>query len=150
MSNGVNTRAVSHSVKMEMLSHSLARRPRRELEGALEIAEALLRAAGDWNGDDVRLGNILPAPALAQPKEAVSVATRCMYFEFCDEPRNDQRSRQMMVAIDQWERKLWREPGHVKLGLERVVSRLRAEIALRQHRAVERQVQGNLRRTRNR
>lgn len=57
-----------------------------------------------------------------------NVAIRCVYVEFADAPTLGLKTPTMLKEIAAWEGKIWRLPGHVRLGMDRCIERIQAEI----------------------
>lgn len=132
MSNGVNTVAVTHVIKSSMAATALARKPAHEVQDALTTIIAAVANMRSWNSETTSIPALLRVCAVGE-RRTYAVALRVAYFEFCETPHQSARAPQMTEAIEQWERRIWREPSHVRLGLERCAVALRAELTRRGH-----------------
>lgn len=133
MANSVNQPNVTSVQKDLMLHHSLSRRSVDELIAANDVLAALklmtttpVYEAQHHGEPRLRLAHQLGK------MNANAVAVRCVYVEFCDDPKLDVRVPKMLESIDVWESKIWRRAGHVRLGMERCLDRVDRELKRRQ------------------
>lgn len=119
-----------------ILQHSLVRRSDSELYEAMVILSMVARdvTEGLWSSEGPDLHKLLEKHCDGREARAQSVAVRCVYVEYAPEPVIGLKLTEMMKVVGKWERKLWREPGHVRLGMERCVARLVAELERRKKR----------------
>lgn len=139
MVNSVNQLAMTPTQRDAMLHHSLSRRSVDEIMAANDVIAALRLMTTtptyrDQHPHDPRLRMAYQLEKL----KASPTAIRCVYVEFCDDARLDVRAPKMLEAIDRWEDKIWRRPGHVQLGMERCLERIDRELKRRQASAQKR------------